>query len=604
MIFDGLSLMIEGIVLGAVEIGAFGTGEPSSQWCADGRRTEARCEALGSSGQWALSKHRSSCDIQWQSVFTKSKKLEDLEADIVVMQETKIRQRDLKDEMVLIPGWDVFFSFPTFNNTEEGVTGILMAPKSKVRFRNLPEDQRIGGYLSRSQLNFPAVVVIGVHCPTQLNESRDDFRIAFLMAVDTRVRNLMALGKRVLLASDLNIIREEIDTSDPENQLTNHTMTGAEYVSTPIRRVFGQRDEDRESPVMWDICCAFHPGRMDMFIWWEQLLDARLSNLGSRVDYILCSLDCYPWFSGSNIQENTWGSDHCPVYATFKSQVELDGAMVDVREVFSNGMFNNGVRCREWTHEDLLPLSRRLLPEFDRRQHIDNMPGMSQPRSITKPRSKALRSAPSGKARISQPPARQESSSSSICTENPSTTTEITQHSSTKPSSKRGMKSGGIGCRHAKRTALVTTSESTAGKKQEQRSLDGLLMPQPPYVRRANHEGRAFQVPTAASMERGGLTPASRSILGSPARVWQSDSHTGSFGEPSGGTNPIPTPAPYCEHGEPCISMIVKMKKRNCGESFYLCGKPIAPSRVAERDTKWQCGTFIWSSDWTGRKGY
>jgi AP endonuclease-2 len=35
-----------------------------------------------------------------------------LEADIVVMQETKIQQKDLGDDMVLVPGWDVFFSLP------------------------------------------------------------------------------------------------------------------------------------------------------------------------------------------------------------------------------------------------------------------------------------------------------------------------------------------------------------------------------------------------------------------------------------------------------------------------------------------------------------
>lgn len=37
-----------------------------------------------------------------------------LEADIVVMQETKIQRKDLRDDMVLVPGWDVFFSLPKY----------------------------------------------------------------------------------------------------------------------------------------------------------------------------------------------------------------------------------------------------------------------------------------------------------------------------------------------------------------------------------------------------------------------------------------------------------------------------------------------------------
>ena len=35
-----------------------------------------------------------------------------LEADIVVLQETKIQRKDLSDDMVLVPGWDCYFSLP------------------------------------------------------------------------------------------------------------------------------------------------------------------------------------------------------------------------------------------------------------------------------------------------------------------------------------------------------------------------------------------------------------------------------------------------------------------------------------------------------------
>src|SRR2546421_11785827 len=35
-----------------------------------------------------------------------------LEADIVVFQETKIQRKDLRDDMVLVPGWDCYFSLP------------------------------------------------------------------------------------------------------------------------------------------------------------------------------------------------------------------------------------------------------------------------------------------------------------------------------------------------------------------------------------------------------------------------------------------------------------------------------------------------------------
>lgn len=35
-----------------------------------------------------------------------------LEADIVVLQETKIQKKDLRDDMVLVEGWDCYWSLP------------------------------------------------------------------------------------------------------------------------------------------------------------------------------------------------------------------------------------------------------------------------------------------------------------------------------------------------------------------------------------------------------------------------------------------------------------------------------------------------------------
>lgn len=35
-----------------------------------------------------------------------------LEADIIIFQETKIQRKDLRDDMVLVPGWDCYWSLP------------------------------------------------------------------------------------------------------------------------------------------------------------------------------------------------------------------------------------------------------------------------------------------------------------------------------------------------------------------------------------------------------------------------------------------------------------------------------------------------------------
>lgn len=360
-----------------------------------------------------------------------------LEADIVVMQEAKIQRKDLTDDMVLVNGWDVFFSLPrdkkgepfipflmllcltsipgysgvaiyTRNSkccpirAEEGVTGVLCAPKSSTKFRDLPVDQQIGGYPQDHQLvgpiddvmldsegrtvilEFPAFVLIGVYVPATRDDTRTDFRIGFLSALDARIRNLVAMGKQVILAGDLNIIRTDIDTAGCAEHLRKEGMTMDSFLSTPSRRLFnqlifegqviGEREEGREKPVMWDITRTFHPSRQGMFTCWETKKNARPGNFGSRIDYILCTAGIKDWFEDCNIQEGLMGSDHCPVYATLADRVKQGGEEYSIEGLMNpESMFEKGERLREWSTKDLLPQSAKLLTEFDRRRSIKDM---------------------------------------------------------------------------------------------------------------------------------------------------------------------------------------------------------------------------------------
>lgn len=285
---------------------------------------------------------------------------------------------------------------------EEGITGVLCPPKSTTRFRDLPEIQQIGGYPRDDQisgpidevmldsegrtviLEFPAFVLIGVYVPATRDDTRTDFRMGFLNALDARIRNLVAMGKEVILAGDLNIIRSELDTAGLAEQLRKEDMTLDDFMSRPTRRLFnqlvfegqviGNRDQGREEPVMWDITRCFHPGRPGMYTCWETKKNARPGNFGSRIDYILCTAGIQEWFEDGNIQEGLIGSDHCPVYATFSNWVNYQGEKRHITDLMNPGdTFKNGQRLRPWDVKDLLPLSAKLLNEFDRRRSIKDM---------------------------------------------------------------------------------------------------------------------------------------------------------------------------------------------------------------------------------------
>lgn len=279
--------------------------------------------------------------------------------------------------------------------------GVLCPPNSSVRYRDLPPSKQIGGYPQPSQLSyivdettldsegrcvileFPAFVLIGVYSPANRDESRDDFRIGFLEALDARVRNLVAEGKQVVLTGDMNVISGEKDTCNLAERLRKEGMTSEDFFSAPSRRLFnhlihegeviGERDPGKEA-ILSDLCRSFHPERVGMFTCWDTKKNTRPANNGGRIDYVLCSSGIRDWFSDANIQEGLMGSDHCPVFAELSDTVTHNGEKAHVLDIMNpEGMFRGGKRLREWSSKDMLPLSGRLIPEFDRRRSIKDM---------------------------------------------------------------------------------------------------------------------------------------------------------------------------------------------------------------------------------------
>jgi AP endonuclease-2 len=215
---------------------------------------------------------------------------------------------------------------------EEGITGFLSPPNSTTAFRDLPDDQQIGGYPSLEQLSeapvdavgldcegrcvileFPAFVLLGVYSPAARDETRDDFRQGFVSLLDARIRNIVSMGKRVILTGDLNVSVGAIDSAHLIEAMRKGSGSEDEFVSSPVRRIYnqlfegarviGERDEGREAPVLHDICRSFHPDRRGMYTCWETRVNARPGNYGARIDYVLSSLDMKEWWSDSNIQE-------------------------------------------------------------------------------------------------------------------------------------------------------------------------------------------------------------------------------------------------------------------------------------------------------------
>lgn len=216
---------------------------------------------------------------------------------------------------------------------EEGILGVLCPPGSSTPYRDLPAARHIGGYPTAEQiedagavdpvaldaegrcvvLEFPAFVLLGVYSPANSNGLRDDFRLGFFSVLDARVRNLAREGKRVVLCGDLNVSRGEIDSANAVENMRKEGISHEEYVSSGNKRIFNHmleggdvvlpRDEGREAAVLWDTTRGFHPKRKGMYTHWEQKINARPGNFGSRIDFVLCSIAMKEWVQSADIQE-------------------------------------------------------------------------------------------------------------------------------------------------------------------------------------------------------------------------------------------------------------------------------------------------------------
>lgn len=512
---------------------------------------------------------------------------------------------------------------------EEGLLGVLCPPKSSTQFRDLPTDQQIGGYPREDQLigpvdeatldsegrcvilEFPAFVLIGVYVPATRDDTRTDFRMGFLSALDARIRNLVAMGKQVILAGDLNVIRTDIDTAGCAEQLRKEGMTLDEFLSMPSRRFFnqlifegqviGERDEGREEPVMWDIIRAFHPNREGMFTCWETKRNARPGNFGSRIDYILCTDGIKDWVEDSNIQEGLMGSDHCPVYITFADTAKQKGVDIHITDLVNPaGMFEKGKRLREWSTNDLLPQSAKLLTEFDRRRNIRDM-------FAKKPTQSKLKEASTNTETIKPAPnttvindtqtsiAAPSSSPVIISATNeafPSQKTNSPNKSASRSAPAKRQNSSTSNQQNKKARSAPTKDKAKPGPSQS--SLKGFFKPRtlsPSTPDQDRPEEGPFAAVDQVEERSSPLKKSSLTSLKPEDRAVSDEAETdaiansengieGATGEDGGRVfDPIESKeswskllgkkraAPPCEHGEPCISHVTKKPGFNKGTS-------------------------------------
>ena len=220
----------------------------------------------------------------------------ELDADFVCLQETKLQEGQIDLEFL---GYTSYWNYAD----KAGYSGTAVytrhLPLSVTRGIGVDEHDHEGRVLTLEMEDF---YLVCVYVPNSQDGLRrldyrmrweDDFR-AYVSGLATR--------KGVVICGDMNVAHEEIDLKNPA---TNHFNAGF---------------SDEERAKMTELLAAGfidtwrlqHPGEAK-YSWWSYRMRARERNVGWRIDYFLVSESMRPRIVSTDILNDVFGSDHCPV---------------------------------------------------------------------------------------------------------------------------------------------------------------------------------------------------------------------------------------------------------------------------------------------------
>ncbi len=217
-----------------------------------------------------------------------------LDADFFCLQETKMQEGQLD------LSFDGYTSY--WNSAEKkGYSGTAIftrkKPLSVCYGMGVEEHDHEGRIVT---LEMPDFYLVCVYVPnSQDGLRRLDYRMKW---EDDFRRFVLSLDKPVVICGDLNVAHEEIDIKNPASNRRNAGFTDEEREKFSILLASGFTDTWR----------AQHPEEVK-YSWWSYRFHARENNAGWRIDYFVVSDSLRDKIVSTDIHNEIFGSDHCPV---------------------------------------------------------------------------------------------------------------------------------------------------------------------------------------------------------------------------------------------------------------------------------------------------
>ncbi len=231
------------------------------------------------------------------------KSFKQMDTDIMALQETKIQDWQLTEEMKLVPGYEAFWSQSSVKKGYSGVcTYTRMKPKrvnTSIGIQKFDDEGRI------VEMNFDDFILFNVYFPNgQMSEERLQYKLDFYENFFDYIDAYKDQGQSLIITGDFNTAHNEIDLKNPK---ANENTSGF----LRIERDWLDRIVERGYV---DTFRHFHPDTVK-YSWWTYRFKARARNIGWRIDYFFVTEDLIRngRIKEAFIDNDIFGSDHCPI---------------------------------------------------------------------------------------------------------------------------------------------------------------------------------------------------------------------------------------------------------------------------------------------------
>ncbi|MFP5221325.1 MAG: exodeoxyribonuclease III [Acidobacteriota bacterium] len=220
-------------------------------------------------------------------------------ADVVALQETKL-QKDHEPGFPEVHGYKTAFISSSVKKGYSGV-GVYYSATPLALTAELP-DPRFCGEGRLLHLEYPDFHLLNVYFPNgQMGQDRLDYKLAYYESFLSCAEQLRRT-KPIVACGDFNTAHTEIDLKNPKSNEKTSGFLPEERAWLDRFIAAGYVDTFR----------MFEQGG-GHYTWWDYRFQARIRNVGWRIDYFFVSEELRPKVARAWIEDQVMGSDHCPV---------------------------------------------------------------------------------------------------------------------------------------------------------------------------------------------------------------------------------------------------------------------------------------------------